>query len=336
MCHPERSEGSRCIQQDSSRKTQYVRKETHKLNTTLHKLALLAGVLGLLATITIAPALASINVVAATPELADIAKQVGGDKVSVYSIAKHDQDYHMIEPRPSDVSRISNADMVVRIGLDLDGWMDALINAAGNGRVAKNGSGYVDASSGIARLEVPKEQITGASGDVHVYGNPHYFYDPQNAKTIAYNIYKGLRRVSPGNKAAFESNYRRFSAEIDQHTAAWQKELAPYRGRPVVTYHESAIYFLRRFGLRQFGELETKPGIPPTVPHIKDLIRRMKEGRVTAMVIDTIYPKKFPDLIAKEVHVKYVVTPYSVGSLGTKSYIDMIDLMVSRYKEALR
>jgi zinc/manganese transport system substrate-binding protein len=281
-------------------------------------------------------AMAAINVIASTPELADITKQVGGNKVSVYSIAKPNQDYHMIEPRPSDVSKIRRAGMVVRIGLDLDLWLDALMNAAGNTKVRKGAPGYVDASVGIKRLEVPSEQITGASGDIHVYGNPHYFYDPENGKIIAHNVLEGLIRVSPGNKSAFQSNYDRFAAIIDERTTAWQKELAPYRGRPVVIYHASAIYFIRRFGLVQFGELEPKPGIPPSASHVSDLIKRMKDGHVKAMAIESIYPKRFPDLIARETGAKYQIVPYSVGSLGTKNYVDLIDMWVTKYREALK
>lgn len=281
-------------------------------------------------------AVAAIDVVAATPELADIARQVGGDKVSVYSIAKPNQDYHMIEPRPSDVSRIARADMVVRIGLDLDMWLDALMNAAGNAKVRRGGPGYVDASAGITKLEVPKESITGASGDIHVYGNPHYFYDPGNAKTIAHSVLEGLIRVSPSGKSAFQGNYERFAGQIDAKTAEWKKELAPHKGRQVVTYHQSAIYFLRRFGLKAFGTLEAKPGIPPSASHISGLIKRMKDQHVTAVAVESIYPKRFPDLIQRETGAKYVVVPYSVGSLGTKSYIDLMDMWVARYKQALR
>ncbi len=281
-------------------------------------------------------AFAAIDVVASTPELADITRQVGGDKVSVYSIAKPNQDYHMIEPRPSDVSRIARADMVVRIGLDLDMWLDALSNAAGNSKVRKGGAGYVDASAGIARLEVPRESITGASGDIHVYGNPHYFYDPDNGKIIAHNVMEGLIRVSPGSKSVFKNNYARFADEIDKRVAQWQRDLAPYKGRPVVTYHQSSIYFLHRFGLKSFGTLEVKPGIPPSASHVSGLIRRMKDDHVTAMAIESIYPKRFPDLITRETGAKCVVVPYSVGSLGTKSYIDMMDKWVSEYKNALR
>lgn len=281
-------------------------------------------------------AFAAIDIVASTPELADIAKQVGGNKVHVYSIAKANQDYHMIEPRPSDVSKIARADMVVRVGLDLDMWFDALSNAASNPKVRRGARGYVDASERIKKLEVPKGQITGASGDIHVYGNPHYFYDPENAKIIADNILEGLDRVSPDNKSYFKDNCKEFSEKIDHKMDQWKKELAPYKGERVVTYHQSAIYFLRRFGLKSFGTLEVKPGIPPSASHISSLIKRMKDHHIKAVAIESIYPKRFPDLIERQTGAKYQVVPYSVGSMGTKSYIDMIDMWVDKYKQALR
>lgn len=290
----------------------------------------------LIACLCVSPAVSAVDVVAATPELADIAKQVGGDRVSVYSIARPNQDYHVIDPRPSDVSRIARADLVIRVGMDLDMWMDALLNAAGNTRVRKGGPGYVDASVGISKLEVPRQQVSGASGDIHVYGNPHYFYDPENARIIARSVLQGLSRVSPGGKSDFEDNYTRFARTIDRKMDEWRRELAPFKGRPVVTYHQSATYFLQRFGLRGFATLEVKPGIPPSASHIAGIIRRMKEDKVTAVAVESIYPKRFPDLIKRETGADYVVVPYSVGSLGTKSYIGMIDLWVSRYTEALR
>jgi zinc/manganese transport system substrate-binding protein len=279
---------------------------------------------------------ATVDVVVATPELADIAQQVGGNRVSVYSVARANRDYHRVEPRPSDVSKSARADLVVRIGLDLDMWMDSLINASGNRAIAHGGKGYVDASEGIRRLEVPREQITGASGDIHVNGNPHYFYDPENGKIIARNIADGLSRIDPGNRSTYERNYSTFAKEIDRRTENWQKELAPYRGKSVVTYHQSAIYFLRRFGLRGFGTLEVKPGIPPSASHIRDLIGRMKDQKVTAIVIESVYPDRFPDLISRETGVKYQVVPYSVGSMGAKNYFDLIGAWVDKYKVALR
>jgi zinc/manganese transport system substrate-binding protein len=279
---------------------------------------------------------AKIEVIASLPELADIAKQVGGDRVDVYSIAKPNQDYHTIEPRPSDVRRIADADLIVRVGMDLDLWLDALLNASGSRDVSKGGRGYVDASVGVARLEVPKGQISGASGDIHVYGNPHYFYDPMNAKIIARNISNGLARVSPGNKAYFAANCETFADEIDRRMKVWQQELKPFEGRQAVLYHRGAVYFLRRFGIKDFDELESKPGIPPSPGHVRDLIARMKEHGVKAIVIESVYPKRFPEMVASETGGRLVVTPYSVGALGTKSYFDLMDLWVERYKEALR
>lgn len=279
---------------------------------------------------------AQIKVIASLPELADIARQVGGDRADVYSIAKPNQDYHTIEPRPSDVRRIADADLVVRVGMDLDLWLDALLNASGNRDVHKGGKGYADASVGIAKLEVPKGQITGDSGDIHVYGNPHYFYDPLNAKTIARSISSSLSRVSPGNKAYFTANCERFADEIDRRMKGWEAELKPFNGRQVVLYHRGAIYFLRRFGLRSFGELEPKPGIPPSPAHVRELISGMRERGVKAIVVESIYPARFPEMVARETGGRCVVTPYSVGALGTKSYFDLIDSWVKRYKEALR
>lgn len=284
----------------------------------------------------VVPAAAAIDIVTATPELADIAKQVGGSKVSVYSIARPNQDYHMIDPRPSDVARIAKAEALVRVGLDLDMWLDSLINAASNPKVRKGGNGYIDASEGIRKLEVPKGQITGASGDIHVYGNPHYFYDPENGKVIARNIMEGLNRVSPKDKSYFQDNCNDFVKALDRKIDEWKKELAPYKGRKVVTYHESAVYFLRRFDLKPFGTIEPKPGIPPSASHVSSLIREMKDEKNLAVAVESIYSKRFPDMITRETGVKYVMVPYSVGSMGTKSYIGLIDSWVDKYKEALK
>lgn len=282
------------------------------------------------------PAHAALSVVAATPELADITRQVGGDLVSVYSIAQPNQDYHMIEARPSDVGRVARANLIVRIGLDLDLWFDALINSSGNKKVARGGAGYVDASAGIKKLEVPTEQVTGASGDIHVYGNPHYFYDPLNAKFIAYNITLGLNRISPANAATFNANYKAFMAAIDARMKTWSATLAPYKGHQVVIYHASAAYFLHRFGLKEFGTLEVKPGIPPSAAHVKSLISRMKAAKVDSLVIESVYPRQFPDLVVRETGAKLGITPYSVGSLGTTNYFSMVDKWVQVYKQALQ
>jgi len=276
------------------------------------------------------PALAAITVVAATPDLADIAKQVGGDRVSVYSIAKPNQDLHMIEPRPSDVLRIKRADLVVCVGLDLDLWMDALLNAAGNGRVNRGGRGYVDASVGIQKLEVPREQITGASGDIHVYGNPHYWLDPLNGEIISANILEGLKRVSPADANYFERNRSVFLAGLRSAMGRWQEKLGPYQGRKIVIYHDAWPYFVRRFNLKVLGCIEPKPGIPPTASHIASLIEQIKAEKQPVVIADAAYyPDKAAKTIAARTGAEFVVIPSSVGGAkGADDYISLFDCIV--------
>jgi len=276
------------------------------------------------------PGFAAISVVAATPDLADIAKQVGGDRVSVYSVAKPNQDLHMIEPRPSDVSRIARADLVVRIGLDLDLWLDALLNAAGNGRVNRGGRGYVDASVGIHRLEVPREQITGASGDIHVYGNPHYWLDPLNGEIISANILEGLKRISPSNADYFEKNRNAFLADLRSAMRRWQAKMSPYQGRKIVIYHDAWPYFVRRFNLKVLGCIEPKPGIPPTASHVASLIERIKAERQAVVIADAaFYPDKAAKTIAARTGAEFVVIPSSVGGAkGADNFISLFDHIV--------
>jgi zinc/manganese transport system substrate-binding protein len=277
-----------------------------------------------------APAAAAINVVAATSDLADIAKRVGGDRVSVYAIARPTQDLHMIEPRPSDVSRIARADLVVRVGLDLDLWLDALLNAAGNGKVNRGGPGYVDASVGIQRLEVPRDQITGASGDIHVYGNPHYWLDPLNAEITSANILAGLKRVSPANAKYFEGNRNAFLAELHSAMRRWQDKLSPYQGRKIVIYHDAWPYFVRRFGLKVLGCIEPKPGIPPTASHVASLIDRIQAEKQPVVIADApFYPDKAPKAIAARTGNEFVIIPTSVGAVkGADDFFSMFDHVV--------
>jgi zinc/manganese transport system substrate-binding protein len=285
--------------------------------------------------ITARPAQAAVDVVASIPELGAIAREVGGNKVTVTAIASPNADYHTVEARPSLVQRISRAELVVRSGLGLDGWMDALMNAAGNAKLNRGGAGYVDASVDIPTLEVPSGSISGASGDVHPEGNPHYYFDPIYAKFVGRNIVKGLIRVDGGNANYYRAQLADFYKDIDRHMEGWKKELAPYAGKSVVTYHRSLNYFLRRFGIAQYGSLEPKPGIPPSAAHVNRLIDGMKKDRVRAILIESIYPTRYSELMARQIGVKAVIAPYSVSSLNSGSYFNFIDTLVDRAKQAL-
>ena len=306
-----------------------------KMNSIKTRLASVAALVAVSVVSSTQIASANVNVVATIPELGAIAKDLGGDKVSVYSIARPNSDYHAVEARPSDVARVSRAGLVIRVGMGSDSWFDALANASGVRRVRPGGAGYVDASVGVPKIEVPTAQISGASGDVHPDGNPHYYYDPVYAKFAARNIVRGLIRVDAANAETYRANYTRFNGTIDSRMAGWRSQLAPYAGRPVVTYHRSFNYFLRRFGMRQYGTLEPRPGIPPSAGHVQQLIRNMKRDSVRAIMVESVYPTRYPQLVANQLGVRYVVGPYSVSSTNQGAYFNLIDTLVARLRQAV-
>jgi len=281
--------------------------------------------------------LAKINVVTTTEDLADIARNIGGSKVNVVALAKGTIDPHMVEPRPSMVNQLRKADVFVRVGLDLDIWAQSLVDAARNSDIVYGSKGYVDASVGVKRLEIPTVKLDPSMGHIHIYGNPHYWLDPVNGKVIARNIAEALCRVSPTDKSYFTQNYEQYASRIDRALAGWQDRLRPFKGTKVVTYHKSFVYFLQRFGFVEFGNVEPKPGIPPSPGHVKSLIERVKSEKVRLILMEPFYPKKFPEMIARETGAKLIVCPSSVGCVkGVTDYIGLFDYLVDRIADSLK
>ncbi|MCC6443798.1 MAG: zinc ABC transporter substrate-binding protein [Armatimonadetes bacterium] len=282
-------------------------------------------------------AFAKVNIVATTTDLMDIARSIGGNKVDVTVLSRGVDNPHAVEPRPSQVIKLTQAALLLRIGMDLDMWVDSLIDAARNGNIARGGKGYVDCSTGIKRLEIPTERVDASMGDIHIYGNPHYWLDPLNGKIIARNILNALQRVDPSNAESYAANFREYARTLDQKADAWERQLAPFKGAKIVTYHKSLIYFLKRFGFVQFGEVEPKPGIKPSPSHVNQLIREMKSGGAKVIMMEPFYEKRYPDLIARETGAKVAVVPPSVNSMkGIDTYIEVMDAIVSRVAEALK
>jgi ABC-type Zn uptake system ZnuABC Zn-binding protein ZnuA len=281
------------------------------------------------------PAAAQLRVVATFPDLADIVKQIGGARVQVSALARPQDDFHLVTPRPSMALELSRAKLFVRVGMDLDLWADDLLTAARNAAILRGASGYVDCSVGIRRIEVPTGRVDPSMGDVHIYGNPHYLFDPVNAKVAARNILEGLKRVDPANTQEYQRGYDAFVARIDEHLKRWQQALSPHKGMPVVEYHKTLTYFLQRFGLQQLATLEPKPGIPPTPSHLREVVARMKNAGCKVILIEHFRPRRFPDAIARETGAKVVVLPAAVGAEGTTDYFSMIDAIVNRIAAAL-
>jgi ABC-type Zn uptake system ZnuABC Zn-binding protein ZnuA len=282
--------------------------------------------LGALLAVSVSSQAASkINVMTATEDLAAIAREVGGDAVTVDSIAKGYQDPHFVEPKPSFLLKLQKADVLVVVGLQLEiGWLPPLITQSRNAKIQPAGPGYVDASSFSKILEIPQGQVTRAMGDVHPLGNPHYWLDPDNGRRIAKGLADKFSSMQPASAAMFAQRYADFDKKLTEAEKGWQAKMAPYKGRKVVTYHRSWPNFCERFGLDVVEYVEPKPGIPPTPAHTLDVINLMKREGVHLILVEPYFDLRTPNSIASQVGGQAVVLMPSVG--GNKEVTDYFKL----------
>lgn len=252
------------------------------------------------------------NVVATTTTLASIAGEVARDKARINSIASPRQNIHQYAPTPKDVFRVKRADVFIHEGLDLEAWRQPLLDTAGNRRFLGEGKYSIDVSRGIPLLEVPVT-LSRAEGDIHVYGNPHYIGDPENAKIIASNIAEGLADVDPDNADFYRKNAADFNERLDAKIRDWMGRMTKYQNAPVVTYHRSWSYFVNRFGLAVIGEIEPKPGIPPTAKHLAGLIQQMKDKKVKVIIKEYFEENRTPKKLESETGAWTVNLSQAVG-----------------------
>jgi len=285
-----------------------------------------------------APAQAQLRVVTTTEDLAALTREVGGDAVQVFAIAKGYQDPHFVDPKPSFILELSRADLLVVVGRELEiGWLPPLLTSSRNAKVQPAGAGYLDASLNVHILEIPTGQITRAMGDVHPQGNPHYWLDPANGRLMAQAIRDRLKALQPASAAAFDQRYADFDRRLAEAEARWEAALAPYRGRLLVTYHRSWPNFMERFGLEVMGYVEPKPGIPPSPSHTIELITAMRAQNVKVIVVEPYFDKRTPQSIANQVDGRVIELAPSVGGLpGTDTYIGLFDTNVRLLAEALQ
>ena len=266
-----------------------------------------------------------INILTSIPDLASLAQEVGGDRVEVESIARGYQDPHYVEAKPSFLLKLRRADLLVVVGLQLElGWLPPLITQCGNPRVQVNAPGYLDVSQFAEILEIPKGQITRAMGDVHPFGNPHYWLDPENGRRIAKGIEMKLAQMRPQDAAYFAERFESFSQRLTEAEKRWEQQVQPYRGRMVVTYHNSWPNFAWRFGLDVVGYVEPRPGIPPSPGHIFELIQFMKQKNIKLILVEPYFDLKTPNSVARQTAGKVVVLLPSVG--GEKEVTDYFKL----------
>jgi ABC-type Zn uptake system ZnuABC Zn-binding protein ZnuA len=298
----------------------------------LTSIALAAGLLG------VPRAQAALNVVTTTEDLAALAREVGGDKISVESLSRGYQDPHFVEAKPSFVIKLHSAALLIAVGRELEiGWLPPLVNQARNAKVQPGGEGYFDASQGVKILEIPTGQLTRAMGDVHPQGNPHYWLDPDNGLRIAKGIQKKLSALSPGDSAYFAQREEAFEKRLADAQKRWDAQMAPYKGTKIVTYHRSWPNFVDRFGLDVIGYVEPRPGIPPSPSHTLDLINDMKAKNVKIIMVEPYFDLKTPNSIARETGAKVLVMAPSVGAeKEITDYVSLFDYDVKLLAAALK
>jgi len=284
-----------------------------------------------------APAFATVKIVTSVQDFASIADAVGGKRVETFALAKGYQDPHFVDPKPSFVLKLSKADLLIVAGLELEiGYLPPLIDQSRNERIHPGGAGYLDASTGCDILERPTGTVTRAMGDVHPFGNPHFWLDPENGRVIARAIAAKLTELDPAGAAEYKANLAAFEAKLTEGEKRWDAALAPYAGTELVTYHNSWPNFLKHFKLVAAGYIEPKPGIPPSPTHTVEIIDLMKAKKIPVILMEPYFDRKTPDQIAEKTGAKLLVFIPSVGGVPEiKDYFGLFDYDVKLLADAL-
>ena len=285
------------------------------------------------------PAASKLNVMTTTQDLAAIAREVGGDKANVDSIAMGYQDPHFVEPKPSFLLKLQKADLLAVVGLQLEiGWLPPLQTQSRNAKIQVGGTGYLDISQFCQILEIPTGQVTRAMGDVHPLGNPHYWLDPENGRRIAKAFQTKFSEMDSADAAYFQQHYDDFDKRLAAAQKGWEAKMAPYKGRKVITYHRSWPNFCDRFGLVVVDYVEPRPGIPPTPSHTLEVINTMKQQNIKLVLVEPYFDLRTPNSIAAAVGGDVAQLMPSVGGVKQiTNYFQLfdydIDLLVNLFQK---
>lgn len=306
--------------------TEEFMKATLRLTTVAMMLALAAS-----------PAFAELKVATSLTDLASVAQFVGGNHVKAQSLCRGYEDPHFVPAKPSLMKAIQHADVFISVGLQLDsGWLPLVLPGSRNPKIQPGAPGFVDASDGVPVLEKPVGTVSRAEGDIHPLGNPHYYLDPKNLEIVADHLAQVFSQLDPKNTADYMANAKAFDARMETALAGWEKQLKPYDGASIVTYHKNFIYFTTRFGLKIFGHVEPKPGIPPSPRHLSELAESMKQAGVKVVLYEAYYSADASNELASKANGVAVEIPSEVdGVPNTKDVFSKFNVLVSSVADAL-
>ncbi len=279
----------------------------------------------------------TLNVVATTPDLAALAKAIGGTAVDVKALAKPTEDPHFVDAKPSHIVTLNRADVLIQGGADLEvGWLPPLLESARNRKLATGAPGRILASTGVRMLEVPTT-LDRSAGDVHALGNPHFLLDPLNVKIIAAQLAARFAQVAPKSAALFQANLKTFDATLDARMLEWQRQLAPFSGAKIVTYHKDFVYLAERFKLNVVETLESKPGIAPSPAHVAKVIATMKSTNARVILVQPFQNRRTAETVARQTSGVVLDLPQQPGAVAnTDTYFGLMDYIVRTLANGLQ
>jgi zinc/manganese transport system substrate-binding protein len=301
------------------------------MNETMRRTIL--GVVLALAAMAPARAEAKLKVAASIETLADLTRQVGGDRVDVTSLSRGNMDPHFVQAKPSLVLGLNRADALVYVGLDLEiGWLPPLVQQSRNGRIQQGQPGNIDASTAIDVADVPRMPADKmrAMGDIHPLGNPHYWIPPKNARAIGQLLARRLTALDPEGGGTYQANLAAFEAKLAAKEREWTTRAAPLKGIKVATHHKSWTYVSAWLGLVEVGYLEPKPGTPPSADHTSRLIATMRAEGARMVIHEDFYPSTLAKFVAEKTGAREVSCPSDVGATpAIRSYFDLVDALLT-------
>lgn len=278
-----------------------------------------------------------LQIVTSTALFRDLVQKIGGEKVEAKHIASPKFNVHFVQPRPNDVKNTAKADLFVFAGLDLEAWVDPLLEAAGKPALFRGGTRNVDLSQNIYLLNPPISPLSREQGDLHLFGNPHYHMNPANLKIASGTLLQKLQEIDPMNASYYSANAESFRRQLDNKISEWQQLCAHCGGQEVISYHDDMAYLADFLGLQINQFIEPKPGVPPTPKHLQFLQKYVKENNVRAIVMPTYFPQKAAKVLADSVGAKVVTVCQNAGEVeGTEDLFEFFDHNIQQISVALR
>jgi zinc/manganese transport system substrate-binding protein len=270
------------------------------------------------------PASAALNIFACTPEWGSLASELGGDKVTVFNATSALQDPHRIEARPSLIARARSADLVVCTGAELEiGWLPLVQTQSGNAKIQSGQPGYLEAASYVDLIEKP-QRVDRSMGDVHAAGNPHLHLDPRNVAKVAGALSERMAALDAAQAAYYRERAQSFQQRWSAAIADWEKRAAPLKGVPLVVYHRNLSYLIRWLGMREVGNLEPRPGLPPTASYLVELLAQLQRDPAKAVVRSAYNDPRAAQWLAERAGIPSQLVPFTVG--GTERAKDLFGL----------